>query len=65
MSNLRNLIAAALVFALAAASGTLSAEQTLDATPAAQMQSTSVTGETIAYKCCWIYHAGRWYCLPC
>jgi hypothetical protein len=20
---------------------------------------------TSPYQCCWIYHMGRWYCIPC
>ena len=71
MRTFGRLIAVGLVLPLMALCGSLGASQLFDVeqvtAPPQQTQTVNAvgTGPGTAYQCCWVYHSGRWWCLPC
>jgi len=61
------LLSAVLALSVAAWFGQTRAatEDAATATPVAAPSGSAVVTEADSYNCCWVFYAGRWWCLPC
>lgn len=65
MKSLRTIIALAMMVPLASPAALFDSTADDPTVLPASEGSTVATETTTAYKCCWVWMLGQWWCIPC
>lgn len=65
MTKLRSLLALLVMLPLIALGSTLGSADIGSSAPVVPNDVGGEIGGGASYDCCWVFHMGRWYCIPC